>query len=81
MVIPGPKSLGMNIDVYLRPLIAELKDLWVKGVLTWDDKVLPYMLFCFGELMTFLHMQCFLDGAKKANLHVHTTTRIQNICG
>ena len=35
----GPRSPGMNIDVYLRPLIDELKELWVKGVDTWDAKV------------------------------------------
>ncbi|XP_066384653.1 uncharacterized protein [Miscanthus floridulus] len=40
MLIPSPKSLGMNIDVYLRPLIDELKDLWEKGIDTWDDKKL-----------------------------------------
>lgn len=39
MLIPGPKSPGMNIDVYLQPLIDELKDLWEKGALTWDAKV------------------------------------------
>ena len=39
MLIPGPKSLGINIDVYLQPLIDELKDLWVKGIETWDAKV------------------------------------------
>ena len=39
MLILGPKSTGMNIDVYLRPLIDELKDLWEKGIDTWDDKV------------------------------------------
>ena len=39
MLIPGPKSLGNNIDVYLQPLIDELKDLWLKGVQTWDAKV------------------------------------------
>ena len=39
MLIPGPKSPGMNIDVYLQPLIDELKELWVKGVETWDAKV------------------------------------------
>jgi hypothetical protein len=31
MLIPGKKSSGMNIDVYLRPLIDELKELWEKG--------------------------------------------------
>ena len=39
MLIPGPKSPGNNIDVYLQPLIDELKDLWLKGVQTWDAKV------------------------------------------
>jgi hypothetical protein len=38
MLIPGPKSPGMNIDVYLQPLIDELKELWVNGVKTWDAK-------------------------------------------
>ena len=39
MLIPGPKSPEMNIDVYLQPLIDELKELWVKGIETWDAKV------------------------------------------
>jgi hypothetical protein len=37
MLIAGPKSLGMHIDVYLQPLIDELIELWVKGVETWDE--------------------------------------------
>jgi len=36
MLIPCPKSPGMDIDVYLRPLILELKELWEKCVTTWD---------------------------------------------
>jgi len=39
MLIPGPKSPENNIHVYLQPLIDELKDMWVKGVKTWDAKV------------------------------------------
>ena len=39
MLIPGPKSPGMDIDIYLRPLILELKELWEKGVPTWDAAV------------------------------------------
>ena len=35
----GPRSPGMNIDVYLMPLIDELKELWEKGVQTLDEKV------------------------------------------
>jgi hypothetical protein len=38
MLIPGPKSPGQNIDVYLQPLIDELLELWVTGVETWDEK-------------------------------------------
>nr|GEZ60163.1 hypothetical protein [Tanacetum cinerariifolium] len=37
LLIPGPKSSGKDIDVYLRPLIDDLKDLWPKpGVETID---------------------------------------------
>ncbi|KAK3225734.1 hypothetical protein Dsin_005596 [Dipteronia sinensis] len=31
LLIPGPQALGKDIDVYLRPLIDELKDLWDHG--------------------------------------------------
>ena len=34
-----PKSSGINIDVYLQPLINELKELWKSGVDTWDAKL------------------------------------------
>ncbi|GJT71555.1 reverse transcriptase domain-containing protein [Tanacetum coccineum] len=37
LLIPDPKSPGKDIDVYLRPLIDNLKDLWAKpGVETID---------------------------------------------
>jgi len=36
MVIPGPSSLGQNIDVCLRPLIDELAQLWSSGALTYN---------------------------------------------
>ncbi|GKC22362.1 hypothetical protein Tco_1024512 [Tanacetum coccineum] len=37
LLIPGPKSPGKDIDVYLRPLIEDLKVLWYrKGVETID---------------------------------------------
>ncbi|KAJ9538671.1 hypothetical protein OSB04_031404 [Centaurea solstitialis] len=35
LLIPCPKSPGINIDVYLQPLIDELNELWV-GVTTYD---------------------------------------------
>ncbi|XP_057986632.1 uncharacterized protein LOC131171176 [Hevea brasiliensis] len=37
MLIPGKDSPGNDIDVYLRPLIDELKELWENGVETFDS--------------------------------------------
>ena len=36
MLIPGPDSPGDAIDIYLQPLIEELKELWEIGVETFD---------------------------------------------
>ncbi|XP_040990902.1 uncharacterized protein LOC121238122 [Juglans microcarpa x Juglans regia] len=38
-LIPGPKSPENEIDVYLRPLVDELNDLWENGVDTYDAMV------------------------------------------
>jgi len=38
MMIPGARSPGVSIDVYLQPLIDELKVLWEEGVKAWDAK-------------------------------------------
>ncbi|KAA0053772.1 uncharacterized protein E6C27_scaffold135G001570 [Cucumis melo var. makuwa] len=37
LLIPGPKSPGREINVYLQPLIEELKELWTFGVHTYDS--------------------------------------------
>ena len=36
-LIPGPKSPGKDMDVFLRPLVDELKELWENGVDTRDS--------------------------------------------
>src|ERR1044072_556368 len=36
LLIPGPKSPGNDIDVFLQPLIEELKELWESGVEKYD---------------------------------------------
>ena len=36
LLIPGPRSPGNDFDVYLQPLIDELKLLWNSGVETYD---------------------------------------------
>ena len=37
--IPGPQAPGRDIDVYLRPLIEKLKELWHEGVQTFDVSI------------------------------------------
>ncbi|WVZ17031.1 hypothetical protein V8G54_010013 [Vigna mungo] len=51
MTISGPKQPGNDIDVYLKPLIDDLKLLWEEGVEVFDSDVeqnfhLRAMLFC-----------------------------------
>ncbi|KAI9191247.1 hypothetical protein LWI28_005831 [Acer negundo] len=36
LLIPGPSAPGKDIDVYLKPLIDELKELWDNGLKTFD---------------------------------------------
>ncbi|CAN6581586.1 unnamed protein product [Malus baccata var. baccata] len=36
LLIPGPRSPGKDIDVYMRPLIDELNELWEVGTPTYD---------------------------------------------
>ncbi|KAF7132507.1 hypothetical protein RHSIM_Rhsim09G0076000 [Rhododendron simsii] len=36
LLIPGDKQPGIDINVYLRPLVDELKELWHTGTLTYD---------------------------------------------
>ena len=36
LLIPSPTEPRNDIDVYMQPLIEELKDLWVNGVETYD---------------------------------------------
>lgn len=36
LLIPGPHEPGNDIDVYMQPLIDELKELWEVGTSTYD---------------------------------------------
>ncbi|CAH9117021.1 unnamed protein product [Cuscuta epithymum] len=36
VIVPGPDNPKHKLDVFLQPLIAELKNLWEEGVLTYD---------------------------------------------
>lgn len=37
MLIPGQRTVGNNIDVYLQPLVKELNKLWCEGLRTSDS--------------------------------------------
>jgi hypothetical protein len=37
ILISGPKQLGINIDVFLEPLLEDMKKLWNEGVSIWDE--------------------------------------------
>jgi len=39
MIIPGKQMAGNNIDVYLQPLVDELRELWNDGVETFDSSL------------------------------------------
>jgi len=39
MIISGPKAPGIDIDVFLEPLMQEMEILWKEGVEMWDDLV------------------------------------------
>ena len=36
LLIPSPKYLGRDMDVFLRPMVDELKLLWAEGVDVYD---------------------------------------------
>ncbi|CAN1782145.1 hypothetical protein LINPERHAP1_LOCUS15680 [Linum perenne] len=36
LLIPGPSAPGKDIDIYMQPLIDELKELWLEGIQTYD---------------------------------------------
>lgn len=64
LLIPGPKAPGNQIDVFLQPLIEELKELWEIGVETYDaSKKQNFQLHTtlLWTIMTSLHMLIYLD--------------------
>jgi len=37
IIISGPKAPGIDIDVFLEPLMQEMETLWKHGVKMWDE--------------------------------------------
>ena len=52
IIIPGPKSPGKDIDIYLQPLIREFKQLWEISVETYDSSTKEIFLMWVALLWT-----------------------------
>lgn len=69
LLIPGPQTPGKDIDVYLRPLVDELKELWTDGIETFDASMGKYFKMhaailwtindfsAYGKCLTFLFLK------------------------
>jgi len=56
MLIPGPKQPGNDIDIYLAPLIEDLKDMWNEGVVVYDgymEESFQLRAMLFGTINDF----------------------------
>ena len=51
LLIPSPNAIGNDIDVYLQPLIDELKELWDNGVETYDASKKHNFFFLHATLL------------------------------
>lgn len=68
LLIPSLSYPDNHINVYLRPLNDELKELWDKGVKMYSAHTDTNFCMCatfFGLSSIFLHMPCYLVGAQK----------------
>jgi hypothetical protein len=61
LVIPGPSSLGMDIDVYLQPLIDELLELWNVGVRTFDASKMEHFNMRAQLIWTINDLPAYAD--------------------
>lgn len=61
LLIPGPQSLEKEIDIYLQPLIAELKQLWTTGVRTFDSSKGEYFQLQAALLWTISDLPIYGD--------------------
>ncbi|KAA0067413.1 putative transposase [Cucumis melo var. makuwa] len=73
LLIPGPKSPDREIDVYLQPLIEELKELWTFGVRTYDSLTGQFFQLYAALLWTindFPAMVTYQGGVRRGIRHV-----------
>jgi hypothetical protein len=61
LVISGPESPGMDIDVYLQPLIEELQELWNVGMHTFDVSRKKYFMMRAQLMWTINDFSAYTD--------------------
>ena len=74
LLIPGPYSPGNDIDVYLQPLVEELKELWESGVDTYDaliNKTFQMHAALLWTISDYLGYAMLSGWSQKGSWHVH----------
>ncbi|XP_039115102.1 uncharacterized protein LOC120250331 [Dioscorea cayenensis subsp. rotundata] len=72
VIVPGPKNPKQKLDVYLQPLIAELKYLWNVGVQTYDVskkqnfQMRAALMWTISDFPTFAMLSGWSTAGKKA---------------
>ena len=61
LVIRGPTSLGIAIDVYLEPLVKELRELWDVGVQAYDASLKEVFQLCAALMWTINDFPAYAD--------------------
>jgi hypothetical protein len=72
-LIQGPNLPDNDIDVYLKPLVGELLQLWFEGVRMWDKQKkeafdLCVFLICNHQWL-ILHFQIYQDNPTRDSGH------------
>jgi len=70
LLIPGPSSPKSSIDIYLEPLIDELKELWEKGFETYDASSKQFFQVHVALLWTISDLPAYtmLSGSSTSDL-------------
>ncbi|XP_010693722.1 uncharacterized protein LOC104906639 [Beta vulgaris subsp. vulgaris] len=72
LLISGPKQPGNNIDVYLQPLIDDLKKMWYEGVSVYDahaDEIFTLramLLYTLSDFPTYGNLSGYKNEGKNA---------------
>ncbi|XP_071719409.1 uncharacterized protein [Rutidosis leptorrhynchoides] len=81
LLIPGPSAPSNNIDVYMQPIVDELKELWDTRVNTYDASTKSYftlrasLLWTVSDFPTYANLSSWSTKGKLACPSCHKETR------